>query len=176
MPSYNFQPQFEPDIMADRKLHTIRARRKRRPRAGDTCYLFVGLRTKRCRRLKERRCTRVQDICLTLKLRIGYSTVFLISIDGAQPLKVDEANTFARSDGFHGWQDMARFWIRKHKLGKRCKKASEGCREELWRGDLIHWESDAEHKERIIREAVQAFKRDRNRAHLPGRRAGRTPK
>jgi hypothetical protein len=148
MPAYNFQPEFELPIMMDHKRHTIRAKRKRRPKAGDTCYLFVGMRRKGCRRLKERRCVRVQDIAIKFRRR-GAVLLMFIRIDGAPALTHDEADLFAKSDGFKDLYSMADFWLEKHgrKWTHRGGKFS---------GDLIHWESNKEFRLRLKIEAEKA--------------------
>lgn len=51
MPQLNFSPQFAPAVESGAKRQTIRATRKVPIKAGDTLYLFTGLRTKQARRL-----------------------------------------------------------------------------------------------------------------------------
>lgn len=52
MVAYSFQQDFGPDILAGRKLSTIRPNGKRRHAAqGDELQLYTGMRTKSCRLL-----------------------------------------------------------------------------------------------------------------------------
>lgn len=131
MGAYNFKPQFVPDILADRKRHTIRAKRKYPDKPGSICHLFVGgLRRKGARLLKRRRCVKVQDLSIYLTkqvkgVRVWYSTALFI--DGAQ-LSKPECERFAKSDGFQSYDAMLQFWDGRLPF----------------HGDLIHWESDKE--------------------------------
>jgi hypothetical protein len=149
MGAYNFQEQFEPAILRDAKRHTVRAKRKRHQvHAGELLSLYVGMRTKKCHLLKRRQCTRVQDIDITMKRYPDGSLVMLLSIDGALPLKPDECNRFARSDGFKDYVAMALFWQKRYKLVPR--KVSR-MTVAVWSGELIHWESDAQHIARLAK-------------------------
>lgn len=62
MPAYNFQAQFADDVGGGHKRQTIRPRRKRPTRVGDTLYLYTGMRTKNCRKLLEATCQSVEPI------------------------------------------------------------------------------------------------------------------
>lgn len=129
---YNFKPQFEADIRADKKRHTIRDRRKYPDKPGALLSLYVGLRTKKCRLLKRRRCTRVQSILIRLQKLPGIGRIACVDIAG-ETLTVSEQNLLAKSDGFPDFQSMMEFW--------------EG--RLPFEGDLIHWESDSEYARRI---------------------------
>jgi hypothetical protein len=64
MPAYSFQKQFVPRIESGDKTHTIRGKRKNRPRPGQTFYGYYAMRTKQCRKLIQSVITRVQDIVI----------------------------------------------------------------------------------------------------------------
>jgi hypothetical protein len=77
MPAYNFKRAFADAVRAGvgqafaarhpevrPKRQTIRKRRKRRTRAGETLYLYVGQRTKRCEKLGEATCRAVVPIVI----------------------------------------------------------------------------------------------------------------
>ncbi len=116
---YNFQPQFVAAIEADRKRHTIRAKRRYPDRPGSVCHLFVGLRRKGARLLKRRRCVKVQEITITADHKVF--------IDG-EYLGRDERGRLALSDGFKSFPEMMAYWTGKLPF----------C------GQIVHWESDAE--------------------------------
>lgn len=59
-----FKRRFAPHIQDGSKTHTIRAKRKLRPKAGETCHCYTGLRQKGARLLGRWRCVRVQDIII----------------------------------------------------------------------------------------------------------------
>lgn len=117
---YNFQARFVPKIEAGEKTHTIRAKRKHPDKPGDLMYLYTGLRTKQARRLRAGGrsdvpvCAAVQDIRITTGLQI--------IIDGER-LTLDEADQFARRDGFQNYGDMMRYW------GENLP----------FNGDVLHW-------------------------------------
>lgn len=120
---YNFKKQFEHDIMADLKRHTIRAKRKYPDKPGRMLHLYVGLRQKGARLLKRRQCTKVQDISILHGIKGWYTPMVLI--DGVE-LSRPERELLARSDGFRNFRAMILFWDGRLPF----------------KGDLIHWESD----------------------------------
>ena len=97
MPAYNFQARFAPAIKAGTKRQTIRRRRRRPTRPGDTLYLYVGQRTKRCQKLREAICVSVEPI----DIHPGY-----IAVDG-KVLSFLETWDLAQAEGF---QSTARFY------------------------------------------------------------------
>ena len=104
MPAYNFQGRFADDVEVGRKRQTIRQKRKRRTKKGDPLYLFTGMRTPHCRKLRDTTCRRVRPI------QIGKN---VIRVDG-QSIKTNSAaaGRFARLDGFSGSAEMIN-WFRK---------------------------------------------------------------
>jgi hypothetical protein len=56
---YNFQPRFEPPILAGVKCYTIRGRRKVEDVPGNLMHLYLFLRTPRARRIAITPCVRV---------------------------------------------------------------------------------------------------------------------
>jgi hypothetical protein len=104
MPAYNFQKRFAPLVETGVKRQTIRRRRKRLTRMGDTLYLYEGMRTKKCRRLRD------PEIC-RLVLPVAISE-FAIGLGGALLRTYKAKDVFARLDGFGNWPEM-RDWFRK---------------------------------------------------------------
>lgn len=67
MPAYSFQQHFVPYVLNGSKPHTIRKRRlKGFAKKGDTLYLYSGLRTKWCKKLREEICTKAVTIIITV--------------------------------------------------------------------------------------------------------------
>lgn len=90
MPAYNFQACFASAVESGRKCQTIRPKRKRPTKAGDVLYLYAGMRTRWCRKLREAVCASVQPIEITPTfIRVG-----------AKVLGISAAWEFARADGF----------------------------------------------------------------------------
>lgn len=94
MPLLNFQKQFVPMVEDGSKRHTIRAMRKHPISAGQTLYLYTGLRRKGARLLKRVRCCRVQQISLS-----DDNGGLRCSIDG-ETLSAEEARLLFWADGF----------------------------------------------------------------------------
>lgn len=154
MGAYNFKPQFESDIMSDLKRHTIRAKRKNPDKPGNLLSLFVGMRTKKCRLLKRRRCVRVRDILIYER---GDGSLGVV-VDQME-LGCYEKELLAMSDGFPHFGAMSAFWKHEHRR--------EGPLD--FAGDLIHWESDADAEQHKAE-----YSKRRARASKKPRRSGRT--
>jgi hypothetical protein len=60
MPAYNFKARFAPDVKSSIKRSTFRLPRKRPTKKGDILYLYTGLRTKNCIKLKEAVCKSIE--------------------------------------------------------------------------------------------------------------------
>lgn len=108
MPVFNFKKRFAPDIESGKKRQTIRAKRKdgRNPHVGDKLYLFVGMRTKGCRRLGEAICLNVRQITIDQE---G------INIEGRW-LNPWEKLQIANADGFNCFTEMRIFFEKEHGL------------------------------------------------------------
>ena len=64
MPALNFKREFAPLVEAGTKTQTVRQKRKRPIKRGDRLYLYTGMRTKRCRKLREAECWGVFPISI----------------------------------------------------------------------------------------------------------------
>ncbi len=109
MPALNFKKQFAPQVESWEKLQTIRARRKdkRDPVAGQTLYLYTGMRTKVCRKLGETECKETQQITIEENLDI---------IIGTHCLGMDEEMELVKKDGFDSRVDFYQFFKKTHGL------------------------------------------------------------
>jgi hypothetical protein len=114
MPAYNFKRVFADCVRAGvdqafaarhpevrPKRQTIRQRRKRRTRVGETLYLYVGQRTKRCEKLGETTCKAVVPIVIHADGAVDL---------GGQKLTNEEREALARNDGFEGLDDFYGFF------------------------------------------------------------------
>ena len=108
MPLINFKKQFASLVETGVKRQTIRARRAdgRNPRVGQTLYLYVGTRTKSCRKLREEICRLVQQVTID---EHG------INIDGRW-LSPAERDVFSRADGFEDFYELKCFFHKEHGL------------------------------------------------------------
>jgi len=119
MPSLNFQKQFMPGILAmlDKdyarrtrnkpKTTTIRAKRKRPFRKGDSLYLFAGQRTKYCQRLGKVTCRKTEEFLIEEES----PGIYKIIINGTI-LSDEAAQEVAMDDGFTALKEMIK-WFRK---------------------------------------------------------------
>mgnify|MGYP000940126034 CR=1 FL=1 len=142
MPAYSFKEQFVPFIIDGTKPHTIRARRNKGfAKEGSILYLYYGLRTKWCKKLREEICTKVQTIIISetdiwlcpdrLNDEDAQSMIDLFS-EGtdisfhAKKLTRKEADLLAWKDGFRqeptgvssigNFEIMLKFWKDTHQL------------------------------------------------------------
>ncbi len=106
MPSLNFKPQFVAAIEQGRKCQTIRKQRKRPFKAGDTLYLFTGMRTTGCRRIGQHTCTHVKAI------RIEQRRIYIEN----ERLNDRQLDDLALADGFADTAEMMRFFSTQHKF------------------------------------------------------------
>jgi hypothetical protein len=151
MPAYSFKERFVSMVVDGSKPHTIRARREKGfAKKGDTLYLYFGMRTKWCRKLREETCSTVRTIIIT-------SNDIFLTADRMSDLEVQQLedhllrknevvvgirlddtlrNTLAWCDGFrpegstrkqpgNSFELMIRFWRSTHQLP--------------FIGDLIDW-------------------------------------
>lgn len=109
MPALNFKKQFAPKVEDGTKRQTIRAKRKdgRNPRPGQTLYLYTGMRTKSCRKLRVAVCAHVGECIMDAHLGIY--------VDGNW-LDYDQEEDFAIADGFTSWPEMKEFFHKEHGL------------------------------------------------------------
>lgn len=103
MPAINFQKQFSIAVESGAKRQTIRKRRKRPFRAGDTLYLYTGMRTKYCKKLRTEICQSALDI------DIAPSGIIL----NGDELYGKAADDIAVMDGFQSFGEMLQ-WLEAH--------------------------------------------------------------
>lgn len=100
MPAINFKREFAYKVESGQKTQTIRAMRARKFVPGDELYLFTGMRTSACRRLRHTTCESVDDVL------IDHCTITV----GNKLLLPPEQAEFARADGFDSVQAFVRFF------------------------------------------------------------------
>ena len=105
MTAFNFQPQFVPKILADKKLSTIRS--TKRCNVGDTMQLYTGLRTKKCKKLMDVTCIGVAPIMI----REPDIWAIIGKIEG----NIHPAPVLHIQEGFKNAQDFLEFF--RHEYG-----------------------------------------------------------
>lgn len=106
---YNFQKRFVPFIESGEKTHTIRAKRARSPKVGETLHLYTGLRQKGARLLMRVLCTKVEEITIDALKGRSLKGMYEVTID-AMPLHSSEKKQLAIRDGFENFKEMMEFW------------------------------------------------------------------
>lgn len=118
MPLLGFKKRFAPMVENGLKEHpdpaiaikrqSIRAKRRdgRNPHAGETLYLYTGLRTKQCRKLGQTPCKSTTEIVVA---RSG------ICLAG-QWITPAEADQIAIADGFNSYSELWDFMEREHHM------------------------------------------------------------
>jgi hypothetical protein len=116
MAALSFKGQFVDRVLDGTKRQTIRNFRKYPIKPGETLYLYYGMRTKHCKKLKEVQCLRVFKIKITRKtitVTTSHEGVRTFTVVYSTPFELDR---FAQSDGFQDWQQMKRWWTMTHTL------------------------------------------------------------
>lgn len=127
-----FKRRFAPMVEEGSKTHTLRGKRKIRPRVGETLHCYVDPRQKTMRLLGRWKCTKVEDVLIT-----DTGAMFI----QGQQLDEDEKREFAWRDGFrtrgkvHAFEEFMDYW--------RSLKAAGKKRPLPFNGDLIHWRYEA---------------------------------
>lgn len=120
MVAYSFQPRFVDPIRTLAKRQTMRNRRRRHARPGETVQLYTGLRSHRCRLIGTATCTRVAAVALDFvknEIVVGPAHIDM----------ADELDWFARADGFDDWNDLRGWFADTHDAVAN------------WSGVLIEW-------------------------------------
>lgn len=117
MPAYNFKAQFAVRVKTGLKKQTIRHKRKRPTTEGDRLYLYTGMRTKKCRKLKEAQCRLISSITIANGA---------IVVDGRVLLAGSLlAEGFAKSDGFKDAETLIQWFTDTYGLP--------------FQGEVIYW-------------------------------------
>lgn len=106
MPALNFKKQFAHAVTLGEKRQTIRAKRKHPIKVGDKLYLYTGMRTKKCVRLRVATCSEVHDI------KIAEASCW---VDGRW-LALHEIKDLAAADGFMDAPTFCDFFRATHGL------------------------------------------------------------
>jgi len=107
LPAISFSKQFADAVESGAKRQTIRRKRKRPTKAGDTLHLYTGMRTKACQKLRKVTCRSVTNIVIHPGL--------IVMLNG-RSLTWIEANELARGDGFGGLIEFHYFFDKRYGL------------------------------------------------------------
>lgn len=108
MPAYNFKAQFAEAVANGSKRQTLRPPRRRATKPGDTLYLYTGMRTKACRRLRDPEgCISVQPVTICPD-----GSITLAGVD----LTAHERTLLAQADGFSTYDDFFTFFYHQYGL------------------------------------------------------------
>lgn len=117
MPALNFKV-FVDKVESGAKSQTIRPPRKYPVKLGDKLYLYIGMRTKNCRKLGEAVCSEIipigftfwrGDFCFFIKSEDIY-------IDDLRIMFLKEKDEIIRRDGFRNLKEFQNFFIETYKL------------------------------------------------------------
>jgi hypothetical protein len=106
MVAFNFKAQVADEVETGRKRQTIR--QQRRARAGDRLQLYTGMRTKKCRKLRDAICAAAQEITVEI-----HGQLVCVRLDG-ELLPSAMAGELARADGFDGVTSFSEFFEREY--------------------------------------------------------------
>lgn len=109
MPALNFQDRFADLVASGLKPHTIRRRRKHPIKPGQTLYLYRGMRTALCRRLRKPlpclQVTPIQIDAIRRTVRLGSGSLYY-PYEMEVMLTDPETLTLAKRDGFRDLDDF----------------------------------------------------------------------
>ncbi len=133
-----FKKRFKEPILFYSKVFTIRKRRKKQPKIGETIHMYTALRTKHCELISNKeKLKSIQNVRITIdkhpiEFRTGTGVGYNIRVivDG-RSLFGQELEEFYTFDGFKNYQDWAEYWLTDEK-GK--KKSRTGALMQLF-----HW-------------------------------------
>ncbi len=110
--AYNFRERYAPLIESGAKLCTIRKQRKNGwlPKPNDRLRLYVGMRTKGCRLLRE---VTVRDVVPVSIVTFPEDWGAKVRI-ATHPFSPAETLAFAKADGFADVADFAKFFYDTH--------------------------------------------------------------
>ena len=110
MVAYSFKAQFAEPIEQRHKCQTIRADRKRHARPGERVQLYVGMRTRQCRKIiPDPVCTEIQSVVIW----VSRHHIMRIMVEG-KDLTALNMEGFAQDDGFASLEEMHKFWLVNH--------------------------------------------------------------
>lgn len=124
MVALSFKGQFAEPILAGIKRQTVRMHRKRPPRVGERLQLYVGMRTKHCRKIMpDPLCTEVCLVMITVdadspELIAGITSDNRTHLGNEAIERFAVADGFAASDGCSARRAMGNFWMRHHGAGQ----------------------------------------------------------
>ncbi len=112
MPALNFQARFADPVETHAKRQTIRRVWKRPIKVGDTLYLYTGMRTKQCRKLRMVLCLDYRPITIN-----EHSISLLTDLETLEIWPEGwSLKWFARMDGFDSWEEMRDFFKERYGL------------------------------------------------------------
>lgn len=133
--------RFVPFVEDGSKTHTIRGKRKRRPRVGETCHVYANPRQKTMRLVGRWPCIRVEEIRITIGYKARKPLYISVWIEGDE-LSRAEINRLCWVDGFRShpeseaWREFAEYWAADSRIPLDPGELS-------FEGDLIHWTREA---------------------------------
>ena len=112
MPAINFQERFVSAIESGQKTSTIRQKRKRPIKVGDTLYLYTGLRTPNAQLIGTATCSEVNNCTVDIRrasihIYRKYGSVLLWQLSHLEKL--------AEKEGFNDPRDMFIFFKQTYK-------------------------------------------------------------
>ena len=121
MVAYSFQKVFAPKIEIGEKTHTMRmprTGRSRHARPGEQLQLYVGMRTKHCRKIiADQTCTFSVPMLIKAETVKGLTFIGIADESGRKPFiktfeTPNDLDAFAVKDGFENIAAMTAFWAK----------------------------------------------------------------
>lgn len=113
MVAFNFKAKFADDVEAGRKRQTIRLKKRAVP--GDALQLYTGMRTKKCRKLRDEICASVRRITIRVPVtpeesEVDKTVIWAVIRVDAELLTFEESTELAWDDGFDSVDSFIEFF------------------------------------------------------------------
>ncbi len=126
-----FKKRFVKPIEQGTKVFTMRNRRKRMPKIGETLHMYTALRTQYCELISNHETLKsIQKVTVSITKEPLQTRIFII-VDGWM-LNPSEVSRFVQCDGFTDESDFADYWLKESKAKGKVKRVHANL-------DLYHW-------------------------------------
>ncbi|PSL06561.1 ASCH domain-containing protein [Cecembia rubra] len=106
-----FKERFEKPILDGTKKFTIRKKRRRVPKIGETLYMYKHIRTKNVRKITDQfTLTATQLVSAVIRQDSKKFWTVSIKVDGRR-LDSSEIEAFVKADGFESVEDFRDYWL-----------------------------------------------------------------
>jgi len=105
-----FKKRFKSPIQLGTKVFTMRKKRKREPKIGETMYMYTGLRTNQCEKISDKEKLKSTQNVTVFISQVKNQRILTIKVD-SRHLTYNEIRVFVGFDGFSNIDDFIDYWL-----------------------------------------------------------------